>query len=108
MYSTFPIFLFQPITITSSPSIDDLQRQVIAKIPHQWHPVGIGLCVPWAELEALKEEYPHDVKKCFLHVVEKWRRRSDPPFTWNTLLEVLRSNALQEIALADMIEESLK
>ena len=94
--------------ITSSPSIDKLQQLVVAKIPDQWFPVGIGLGLSVSKLQALQQEYPHDVQKCFLHVVEKWRRRSDPPFTWNTLLNVLRSDALKEIALADTIEETLK
>ena len=100
-------FLFQPL-ITSSPSIDELQRLVIAKISDQWFAVGIGLGLSVSELQALQQEHLHDVQKCFVHVVEKWRRRSDPPFTWNTLLNVLRSDALQEIALADTIEETLK
>ena len=100
-------FLFQPM-ITSTPSIDKLQRLVIAKIPNQWFAVGIQLGMSVPELDALRQEYPHDVHTRFVHIVEKWRSRLDPPFTWNTLLDALRSDAVEEISLADTIEKALK
>ena len=37
-----------------------------------------------------------------------WQRKADPPFSWATIIDVLRSPVVEENALAQEIEDWLR
>lgn len=83
-----------------------LTNLVISKIPGMWKYFGIELEVP--ESEHNFETYPsHDAKECFLKVIMSWKRRGQPDYTWETVLDVLQSENLSEKRLAMDVRSKL-
>ncbi|CAI8020195.1 hypothetical protein GBAR_LOCUS12076, partial [Geodia barretti] len=87
----------------SSPKMSDLANRVAAVIPGKWMEVAIQLEIRMGAIDAVCGEN----RKCFqqfMAILDIWERSSSPPFTWNTLVSVLKSQSVNENALARELE----
>ena len=68
---------------------------------------GVGTSAEHTNISA-----EHNTKEyfnlCFVEVFDIWKRKSDPPFTWATIVEALRSPIVSKNKLAKEIEDWLK
>ena len=65
--------------------------------------VAIQLEIGMGAIDAVRG----DNRKCFqqfMAILDIWERSSSPPFTWNTLVTVLKSPSVNENALARELE----
>ncbi|CAI8020168.1 hypothetical protein GBAR_LOCUS12066 [Geodia barretti] len=88
---------------TSSPKMSDLANRVAAIIPGKWVQVAIQLEIGMGAIDAVRR----DKRECFEQftaILDIWERSSSPPFTWNTLVSVLKSPSVNENALARELE----
>ena len=75
-------------------------RALLYPIREKWYYLGRELGVPAAELDIVKEEHS-DPKKCLNEVIRLWLKSIDPLPTWKALADVLRSEAISEVAMAE-------
>ena len=68
----------------------------------KWKLVGIGLGIPYDQLKDLESKY--DNYDCLQRVLDMWFNGHGNAQTWETLINVLRSSAINESKLADKIE----
>ena len=75
-------------------------------IPHtnKWVQIGLILGICPTDIERIRIDC-QDEESRFQEVLTKWQRLGQPPFTWNTLVQVLKSPTVQEFTLATVIEE---
>ena len=84
--------------------MDKLTERVAATIPDKWNQVAIQLKLD----RGVRNRIENDVKGClnqFIAVLEEWSRLQSRPYTWQTLISVLKSASVGEIALAEQLEK---
>ena len=80
-----------------------LYKQLCAEVAthtNRWEAIALNLNIPPNEIERIAIECRDDIQGRFRRVFDRWRRLGDPPFTWDTIIEVLKSENLAEHALA--------
>ena len=75
-------------------------NEVAAKIPGKWHEVGIQLKLSQEELSFLKDSSP-TVSQLFASIFTVWKRRTTREYSWTTIIEVLKTDAVDETRLAE-------
>ena len=102
---TLPPQVKQKSTVLSNPvSLRDLLNHVAVRILNKWKMFGTQLDVPRSELNT----YPsHDCLECFSCVFDSWERKGSPDLSWETVIGVLESPALEEKQLVIEIKEKM-
>ena len=72
----------------------------------KWKRVGLELELEQHQLNTITRSC-QDTFECYSEVFSIWQRKADPPFTWATILDALRSPVVEENALAQAIEDWL-
>ena len=85
--------------------MNDLLNRVASQAMDKWKVLGLQLNIPTHQLRTIQESSPI---LCFAEVFNIWERKSDPPFTWATIVDALRSPIVAENSLAKEIEDWLK
>ena len=94
-----------PAPLQKRPKQSDLMNQVAALILHKWRDVGLQFELDNYDLDAINSRYLGDVKTCFAQVFYLWKRNRSHPYTWATIIEILRANGVGEIQLANELEK---
>ena len=94
-----------PVSFDSEPSLPHLIDKVAAVIPHKYEMVGLQLGLSLAELQVIGPRHPtlEEHHRAFGEMFGVWRRRGSPPYTWRTLIDVLRSASVGEVLLSDQL-----
>ena len=89
------------------PTQRELKELVTSKVGHKWFPIGIGLGMSGEQLEEIRENSNDIPDRCLGNLFCKWEQNphKDKPFTWGTILKVLRSVKVREESLAKKLEE---
>ena len=89
------------------PSQRELKELVTMKVAHKWFPIGIGLGMSGEQLEETRQNSNSIPDRCLGNLFYEWEQNpcEDKPFTWSTLLQVLRSVNVREESLAKKLEE---
>ena len=85
--------------------MNDLLNRVASRAMDKWEVLGLQLNIPPHQLRTIQKGSPI---MSFADVFDIWERKSDPPFTWATIVEALRSPIVNENSLAKEIEDCLK
>ena len=88
---------------TSAPKMSDLADRVAAIIPDKWKSVAIQLQIGMGAINAVFRD-EHNSFDRFMSILDMWERSSSLPFTWNTLVNVLKSPSVNEKVLAKELE----
>ena len=85
----------------------ELKKSVTSKVAHKWFPIGIGLGMSGEQLEEIQENSNDIPDRCLGNLFYEWEQNphKDKPFTWDTLIQVLRSVKVGEEFLAKKLEE---
>ena len=66
-----------------------------------WFTLGIFLKIDFEQLEKIEKDYPGNLDRCRQKMLSNWIRSGNA--TWNTLVNVLRSDDVKEKAVAEEI-----
>ena len=93
-------------SLDKPPNILDLLNKVACKARDKWEMMGLALGI---ELDQLNSFSKHaDPIKCYTEVFSTWKKNTDPPFTWATVINSLKLPIVGETELAMEIEEWLR
>ena len=94
-----------PVSLDSEPSLPHLMRKVAAVIPSKCRAIGLQLGLTPAELQAIcpQQQGLENHHRAFDEIFDVWRRRGSPPYTWRTLIDVLRCPDVGEGLLSDQL-----
>ena len=80
--------------------------EVARKIsPASWEVFAIELDLDYDDVIKIKKENSNNVLVRFMQVFDAWRKKGAPPFTWETVVEVLRCDSLKERRVAKEISD---
>ena len=91
------------VSLDSEPSLPLLMDKVAAVIPNKYEMVGLQLHLSLAELQVIRPQHQslENYHRAFGEIFDVWRRRGSLPYTWRTLINVLRSASVGEVSLSD-------
>ena len=95
--------------LNKPPNQKELKELVTLRVAHKWFPIGIGLGISGEQLEEIREN-SNDIPDCCLgNLFYEWEQNphKDKPFTWGTLIKVLRSVKVGEKSFANELQEQL-
>ena len=93
--------------LSKPPKMRELINKVASKAKDKWKKIGLQLDIEPHDLNAISSR-EQDPILCYSEVFSLWKRRADPPFTWDTIVEALRAPAVEETRLAAEIVEWLR
>ena len=74
----------------AGPATADLMNDVAAKAPDKWRSVAIMLKISLEQVTAISDQYRDDPNSCYSTVFQKWKHTQECPYTWSTVVKVLR------------------
>ena len=80
---------------------------IASKIPVKWRSVGIQLGLSSSTLDSIQSNNagkPHACLDSFEQVFSAWEKQGPSPYTWDVIINVLRTPAVGEVALADELD----
>ena len=89
--------------------VKNLMNDVASKIPAMWRSVGIQLGLSLSTLDSIQSNNAGKSRSnlvSFEQVFSTWEKQGPSPYTWNTIIEVLRTPAVGQVALADELEHN--
>ena len=92
--------------VDDAPKMGDLLVKVASNCHDKCLIVGLQLFLPFSQLYAI-ESRNHNPINCFAEIFDLWERQADLPYTWVTIIDVLRSPAVNENKLAFEVEHWL-
>ena len=94
-----------PSSLDSGPSLAHLMDRVAAVIPNKYETVGLQLGLTLAEVQTIRPLHQSldDHLKAFREIFVMWRKRGSPPYTWRTIIGVLRSANVGEVLLSEQL-----
>ena len=96
------------VYVDEVPSLHDFMEQVAAAIPSRWKAFATQLCLTPADIETIETDHAKSDDR-FIAVFCMWTRNwTRLPISWDTILCVLRSHHLNELAVAEALEKWLK
>lgn len=78
-------------------------RYIVVKLPAKWEAFAVQIELEYHCIQKIKECYPRNNRGCFTAVLQEWNVQRKVPFTWERVVAVLRSPALQEIRVAETL-----
>ena len=84
-------------------------NDIATVIPAKWKAVGIQLRLSSDILDGIKSNNAGSPDAClnsFEEVLAIWKRQGPKPFTWRTIIDVLRTRAVGHTSLADELEST--
>ena len=84
-------------------------NEVAAEIPRKWRDIGLQLGLDHGILDGIATISPGDNNHCYSNVFTLWKKHNltTHPYTWSTVLQVLKSRAVGERRLADRVKKDL-
>ena len=93
--------------LNTPPDLCDLLNKVAAKTRDKFEEVAIQLGIKLGRIRSIKTEKQNQPIKCYTEVFDLWESKGSPPYTWATIINALRSPAVEEERLANELEEWL-
>ena len=80
-------------------------EKVAAVIPHKYMTIGLQLGLTMGELEVIGPKYStlEETYRAFGEMFGVWRRRGSPPYTWRTIIDVLKTASVGEVVLSETL-----
>ena len=93
-------------SLDKPPDMLDLLNKVACKARDKWEMMGVALGLELNQLSSFSKHA--DPIKCYMEVFSTWKKKTDPPFTWATVINSLKLPIVGETELAMEIEEWLR
>ena len=80
-------------------------KKVAAVIPNKFMIVGLQLGLTMAQMQAIcpLHQSLEDYHRAFGEVFGVWRNCGSPPYTWRTIIDVLKTTSVGEVLLSDAL-----
>ena len=99
-----------------APSPKNLMNEVAAVIPSKWKAVGYQLSISNGTLDSIQMNHAGKPQAChhsFEEVFRTWKDQATTaatcsPYTWQTIIDALKTPAVGEVALAESLEQKHK
>ena len=83
-------------------------NRVAARCMNKWKLVGIQLEIDDAQLKSIRpSSCETDQQLCFMEVFNHWKSKGSPPYTWSTIIDVLKTSSVGEEKVARDLEKWL-
>ena len=94
-----------PLSFDSEPSLPNLMEKVASVIPQKYFTVGLQLGLTMAQMQAIcpRHQSLEDHHRAFGEVFGAWRKCGSPPYTWRTIIGVLKTASVGEVLLSDTL-----
>ena len=86
------------------PTLPDLLNRVASRARDKWDVVGLQLGIEEQQLSTISTEHQDAPIRCYSKVFSLWKNKADPPYTWRTIVGVLRAPIVEREDLAIEIE----
>ena len=93
--------------LESEPELSDLMNEVASKVSAKWTQISIQLGLTANDEECFMASTPSDPIQFITSVFKVWKKRATKPYTWSTMIEVLKAPAVDEIRLAKELTTKL-
>ena len=93
--------------LSSPPSTAAFLNKVATKIPAKWKLFAYSLNMEEDALDEVTLKLQHSPTECFMSVFSSWKKERDPPFTWETVIDILQSPAVAEKNMAEDIKHNM-
>lgn len=96
--------------LDDEPSLSLLMNKVAAKIPDKYEAVGLQLGLTQGQLQAIRprNQCLQDHHRAFSEIFGMWSRHEMPPYTWRTIIDVLKCPAVDEVPLSEELTSLMK
>ena len=85
------------------PTLPDLLNRVASKAMDKWDMVGLQLGIKEHQLNTISTKHQDTIRR-YSNVFSLWENKADPPYTWRTIVGVLRAPIVGREDLAIEIE----
>ena len=85
---------------------DVFMNKVAARIPDKWKRVGAQMNLTPAQIDAIDQQYKGNPDDCYRKVFRVWSPYETQ--TWSQLIEILRTDHVAEMVLAQEIETNIE
>ncbi len=92
-------FIAGSTSCTSELTLDLLCEEVVPNTT-EWKAIARKLKISPTIINFIAQDM-NSSKDRFVKVLEQWRRECRYPFTWNTMVSVLKSSSVNEVRLAE-------
>ena len=75
-------------------------NRVAARCMNKWKHVGVQLEIEDAQLKSIRSSCETDQQLCFMEVFDHWKGNGNPPYTWTTIINVLKTPSVCEEKVA--------
>ena len=79
-----------------------LNKVAVGAVADKWKKIGLLLDIPIGQLNSVTTTDPI---LCYAEIFNWWRKNGSPPYTWATIIDVLRAPIVGEVQLAHELEE---
>lgn len=93
--------------LQNAPDTKDLMNKVAVKALDVWDKVALELDIDKGQIKSIKRAKMDEALDCYMEVFDIWERRTIPPYTWATIIQVLRKPTVNKTDLAKQLEEDL-
>ena len=92
------------------PTQHELISVLVPRLSIKWHAIGLGLGLSPQQLEEVQDNRPDDRDGCLKDVLTMWEDNAtdDKPYTWATILDVLRSGKVGGKGFSMLLSKNLK
>ena len=105
LYTSYLAVFFSDNPLSREPTMRELLHKVACRAMDKWYMLAVELYIEEHQLNTIKYSEP---VRCYTEVFRLWKNRAEPPFTWATIIDALKSPIVGEKRLAMEIEESLR
>lgn len=81
-------------------------NMVAVPVQDRWERVGEQLDIPDYELTAISRKQHGDALSCCREIFTKWKNRMTCPYTWETIIHVLETPAVDKADLAKKLRDA--
>ena len=95
------------VTLDSKPDLADLLEEVGSEVLAEWQVFALQLGVRSSAIEGIEKTERGDPKRCIFKALAQWEKSPSPkhPYTWHTVVQVLRKQIIDRPDVASRIEE---
>ena len=80
-------------------------RSVLHPVRAKWRNIGIELEIDIGTLDSIEKSFHFDHTECLSRMLENWLKQTDPPPSWDAIVEALESGPVGEGHLAEQIKQ---
>ena len=106
---TMSLLLCGDVETNPGPLTSSDLKQVVSSVWEartKWFHIGIQLDMETSNLQVIKTNCHSEVDMCFTEMLTTWLKRMNPPPTWETLVDALKSQPVGYEQLADTIQKT--